>query len=288
MIAPVGHASFAAVLESLKERLDIRRMYLSKIAIIIVLSALAGGAPAFAQAQEPIAVPQSDPGPLSDQKFNELAKWVREYYAWEAWFELWGNRVARNFADQHLWERKKRPEPPVWLEEECHGYRGVDGLLVTACSILRGWDDHPLRILQRRRSGLVTSGGKVDEKVVKSSFFQRVHVTGLWTRAQYPATPIYGIVGMQVAVFEVGRLTLPAVGVMVVMFPDGEGRHYWKSATTVGFGYRISDFVLPWINRPASLHINVARTNVQGVDENVLTGANFNFIGLSISGRKSR
>ena len=39
----------------------------------------------------------------------------------------------------------------------------------------------------------------------KSSFFQRVHLTGLWTRAQYPGTPVYGIVGMQISVLETGR-----------------------------------------------------------------------------------
>ena len=94
---------------------------------------------------------------------------------------------------------------------------------------------------------MVTSGGKVDDKVVKSSFFQRVHLTGLWVQARYPATPAYGIVGMQVGVVETGRFTLPAVGVMVVMIPDGDGGHDWKPATTLGFGYRLFDFVPPLI-----------------------------------------
>jgi len=80
----------------------------------------------------------------------------------------------------------------------------------------------------------VTSGGPVNDKVLKSSFFQRVHLTGLWTQARYPAMPVYGIVGMQVAVFEVGRYTLPAIGVMVVMAPDGKAGHDWKPATTLG------------------------------------------------------
>jgi hypothetical protein len=42
------------------------------------------------------------------------------------------------------------------------------------------------------------SGGKVNDDVVKSSFFRRVHLTGLWMEARYPATPAYGIVGMQI------------------------------------------------------------------------------------------
>ena len=256
-----------------------------KIAMLVVWSTLVASAvPAFAQEQEPVL------GPEFEQRFDELAKWLGEYRAWEEWFEQWGNRVARNFNDQHIWERRKRPEPPVWLEQECQGYLGADDLLATACEILRTWDDQPLRIIQRRRSSLVTSNGKVDDRVVKTSFFQRVHLTGLWAHARYPATPVYGIVGMQISVFEVGRFTLPAIGVMVVMFPDGEGGHDWKPATTMGFGYRLFDFVPPFIKKPVSLHFNIARTSVHGVqNERGFPGKpTFNLFGLSVSASRRR
>jgi hypothetical protein len=258
-----------------------------KIAASVVLSGLVvSAAPAFAQGQEP----ELGLGPGFEQRFDELSEWLREYYAWERWFEQWGNRVARNFNDDVIWERKKRPDPPVWLAAECQGFVGSDGVLASACDILRNWDDRPLRILQRRSPSLVTSAGNVNDKVVKSSFFQRLHLTGLWLRAQYPATPVYGIVGMQIGVIEVRRFTLPAVGVMVMMVPDGEGGHDWKPATTLGFGYRIVDVVLPVINKPASLHFNIARTSIHGVrDERIFQGSlNLNFFGLSVSGRKRR
>ena len=166
----------------------------------------------------------------------------------------------------------------------------ADGLLASACYILRHWDEQPLLILQRRRSSLSTSGGQADDKVVKSSFFQRVHLTGLWMQARYPATPAYGIVGMQIGVFETGRFTLPAIGVMVVMIPDGEGGHAWKPATTLGFGYRIGDFVPPFMKTQASLHFNIARTNVHGVQaERILPGmTNVNLFGLSVSAKRRR
>jgi hypothetical protein len=247
---------------------------------MLVWSALmASAAPALAQEQERV------PGTEFEERFDELAKWLREYQAWEKWFELWGNRIARNFDGQLIWERKQRPDPPAWLEAECQGSWGSDGLLASACYILRHWDDHPLLILQRRHSSLATSHGQVDDKVVKSSFLRRVHLTGLWTQAQYPATQTYGIIGMQVGVFEVGRFTLPAVGVMVVMIPDGEGGHDWKPATTVGFGFRICDFVPPLIRKQASLHFNIARTSVHGAnDERVLPGTpTVNLLGLSVS-----
>jgi hypothetical protein len=135
----------------------------------------------------------------------------------------------------------------------------------------------------------VASSGNVNDKVVKTTFFQRVHLTGLWTQAQYPATAVFGVVGMQVSVFEFGRFTLPAVGVMLVMVPDGDGGYDWKPATTLGFGYRITDFVFPLVKKRASLHINLARTSIHGIhDERILPSLNFNLIGLSISRSRGR
>jgi hypothetical protein len=255
-----------------------------KIAVVVGLALLASAAPALAQEQQPV------PGPAFEQRFAELSKWLHDYRAWEKWYEQWGNRIARNFNDQPIWERQQRPDPPVWLAAECQGYLGADDMLSSACQIVRNWDDQPLLILQRRRSSLATSGGKVNDKVVKSSFFQRVHLTGLWMQARYPATPTYGIVGMQIGVFETGRFTLPAIGVMLVTIPDGDGGHAWKPATTVGFGFRICDFVPPLIKRQASLHFNIARTNLHGVqDERILPGmVNVNLFGLSVSAKRRR
>ena len=65
---------------------------------------------------------------------------------------------------------------------------------------------------------------------VHAAVVRRVHVTGLWTQAQYPGTQAYGLAGMQIGVFETGRFTLPAVGVMLVMVADGKGGYDWKPA----------------------------------------------------------
>jgi hypothetical protein len=250
-----------------------------KVALFVWLVLAASAAPAFAQQQEFVL------GPNFEQRFDELAKWLNQYEAWEKWFEVWGNRVERTFDTQVIWARKKRPEPPAWLAAECQSYLDADGLLANACYLLRTWDDQPLLILQRRRASLTTSAGKADEAVVKTSFFHRVHVTGLWMQARYPAPPAYGMVGMQIGVFETGRFTLPAVGVMVVMVADGRGGHEWKPATTLGFGYRLCDFIPPLTRKPVSLHINVARTSVQGAqDERTLPGmSNVTLFGLSVS-----
>ncbi len=253
------------------------------IALLVVMPTLAASA-APVRAQEPPQVP----GAPTEQRSAELAKWLKEYRAWEKWFEQWGNKVATNKNSDVLWGRKKRPEPPAWLPAACEHDLVIDEQLATACNILLTWDEQPIQIIRRRDSPVTTSGGKVADKVVKTSFFQHVHLTGLWTRAQYPATPVYGIVGMQIAVLEIGRYTLPAAGVMLVMVDNGEGGHDWKPATTLGFGYRLFDFLPPMRKTPVSLHINVARTHIHGVqDERMISGrTDVNFIGFSVSGNR--
>ena len=247
-----------------------------KIAMVVWLALVPG---ALAYAQE-----QADPPRTFYQRLDAVDDWLTEYRAWERWFEQWGNRIAHNFDDQVIWERKERPQPPAWLEADCRGYVGADEPLVSACYILQHWDEHPMLILQRRHAWL-TPGARANEKVAKSSFFHRIHLSGMWVQAQYPAATAYGVVGMQIGVLEIGRFTLPAIGVMLVMVPDGEGGREWKPTTTVGVAYRICDFVAPWINRRASLHLNVARTNVHSPQADQIHPGmvDVNLAGLSVS-----
>ena len=86
---------------------------------------------------------------------------------------------------------------------------------------------------------------------------------------------------------EIGRYTLPATGVMLVMVPDGAGGHDWKPATTLGFAYRLFDFVPPMHKTPVSLHINIARTHISGIHDERIDGGieDINFVGFSVSGR---
>jgi hypothetical protein len=255
------------------------------IASLVVASALATSAtPARAQELAPV------PAPLTEHRSDELSTWLKEYRAWERWYERWGNRLAKNGADFPIWERKKRPEPPAWLAEVCRDAVMVDDQLSSACDILWTWDNQPTQIIQRRGSPVATTGGKAADTVAKTSFFQRLHLTGLWVRAQYPVTPVYGLVGMQIGVVEVGRLTLPATGVMLVMLPDGRGGHDWKPATTVGVGYRLFDFIPPLQKKPFSLHVNLASTHIHGLqNEQFMSGrSNMGFVGFSVSGRRGR
>jgi hypothetical protein len=257
-----------------------------KIAVLVWSALLASAVPALAQEQE------RAPG-MGEQRFVELTTWLKEYDAWEKWFERWGNRVVHNFNEQMILKRKERPAPPVWLAEACQADRvgDDDEPLTRGCYILSHWDDDPSLLVQRKqRASQPLRAGQAEEKVVKTWFFRRVHLTGGWTQAQYPSTHTYGIVGMQVGVLETGRFTLPAIGVMLLMIPDGHGGHEWKPATTLGFGLRLFDFAPPLIGKRASLHFNVARTSVHGggAVQNVPGMANASLVGLSVSATRRR
>ena len=78
--------------------------------VMVVVSAFAGSA-ATARAQQHTQIP----GPLVEQRSQELAQWLKDYRAWEKWFEHWGNKVAQDFNGHVIDKRKERPEPPAWL-----------------------------------------------------------------------------------------------------------------------------------------------------------------------------
>jgi hypothetical protein len=67
-----------------------------KIALLVLSALMASAAPASAQEPEIVL------GPQFEQRFDELAKWMNEYDAWEKWFEVWGNRIEHGFGDQPM------------------------------------------------------------------------------------------------------------------------------------------------------------------------------------------
>jgi hypothetical protein len=95
---------------------------------------------------------------------------------------------------------------------------------------------------------------------------------------------VYLAAGMQVGIIEIGRATLPAVGVGLMALADGSGGYEWKPATLVGIGYRLTSFGFPWVKRQANLHINVARATVHGVSNTPLgVDPSQNLVGFSLT-----
>jgi hypothetical protein len=194
--------------------------------------------------------PEPDPG--LQQRYDELVVWLAEYASWEEWMLKWGNRVAFNSAGGIIKERPIRPEPPEWLAADCEQSLSTEGKLAEACSILSRWDGISQLILSQKHLG----GLKTTDVERKTSFLQRVHLSGGWVPAQLPA---------------------PAVA-------DGEGGYEWKPATIFGIGYRLTSFGFPWVNREANLHFNIARATIHGAS-NLPIGfdPSQNLIGFSLT-----
>ena len=197
----------------------------------------------------------------------ELATWLRDYDAWEKWFERWGNRVVHNFNDQigdgaqgasrAAGLARGGMSGPIGrrpMRRTTSSSRGVATFSSTG-KTTRRW------CVQRKQCvAQPLKAGQAEEKVVKTSSSLRLHLTGGWTQAQYPSDAHLrhhrdagGRGGDR-------RFTIPAIGVMLMMIPDGRGGHEWKPATTLGLGVRLFHFAPPLLKRQASVHFNVART----------------------------
>lgn len=234
-------------------------------------------APVLCLAQGTPAAPSAD---IHAQRYTELVQWLEEYQRWEEWMLRWGNRVAYNSAGGIIKKRPARPDPPAWLAADCEQSLTTEGALADACRIVARWDGISQLILQQRHIG----GFTTTDVQPKTSFLQKVHLTAGWVPAQLPAPKVFLVAGMQVGIVEVGRATLPAVGVAVMAVADGQGGYEWKPATVIGIGYRLASFAFPWVSREANLHINVARATIHGVS-NVPAGfdPSQNLIGFSLT-----
>lgn len=252
---------------------------------LFTLSVLFFGVASAAAAQTARATHVPLPPTVVDTRVVELRTWLAEYKQWEAWTRRWGNRIAYNAAGGVIKKRSIRPEPPAWLRDECEQLLDSDGALGEACAILARWDSLYDGLISGRSAG----SAPPSDVPVKSSLLRRVHLTGGWVPAQLPAPKVYLVAGMQVGIVEVGRATLPAVGVGLIAMADGSGGYEWKPATVIGVGYRLTSFAFPGIKRHSHLHINVARVTIHG-SRTIPVGIDpsQNLIGFSLTFNKAR
>ena len=236
---------------------------------------LATSAPALAQTPPP--------QDLLNQRYLELVGWLDQFHKWEAWQLKWGNKIAYNTAGGVVKDRPLRPYPPAWLWDDCKAVIAADGKLGEACRILADWDD-----LDAHRHARNTFGLARTDVPQKTSFLQRIHLSGGWVPAQMPAPKVYLVAGMEVGIVELGRLTLPAVGVGLIAMSNGNG-YEWKPATVLGIGYRLASFAFPGVKRQANLHLNVARVTIHGARTmSVGLDPSQNLVGFSLTFNKAR
>jgi hypothetical protein len=221
-----------------------------------------------------------EPSALTNlQARAELTRWIHEASKWIEWRDEWLNTREQGWF--RIRDRKQKPDPPSWLFEECNPlWQQDDVLLVEACRILSNWNDDLATSRLRRE---LSAEREQREAPTKTAWWQHVHVDALWPMTQWRAS-VYGVVGMHATMEVAGRFQVfIAPGIILLSMPAPGGDREWKPATDWGFAFRLFDFKFPVGNRPASLHLNIARAWVFANAGSVPFDSSINLAGFSVT-----
>jgi hypothetical protein len=219
-------------------------------------------------------------GMALEQRMLEVTEWAADYTAWKRWSETWLNRREPGWFGPQ--DRKKRPEPPPFLADDCRDLFDTEGTLADACRLLVDWQEEAASAQVRART---TTDRKQGEKVTKTLWWEHVHLDALWAMPQLN-TRVYGLVGMHATVEVAGRFQVfVAPGAILLNLPTPRGTREWKPATDWGIAYRVFDFTFPGTGQRGSLHLNLARAWVFGGPANTIkTG--IDLAGFSLTMKK--
>jgi hypothetical protein len=226
------------------------------------------------------------PDPFGDDesaRLAELQAWSKAFGEWQAWSHEWRGRPQPGWFTGFR-TRPDKPAPPPWLPERCETLLEDEGPLASGCEQLRAWreDEGAAKVRQARA---VTTQQR--EKVEKTMWWENVHMDLFWPAVQWQNS-IYGVAGMHMSTRVAGRLQVfTAPGAMLLNLPARNGTRVWKVAANYGIGYRLLDFRLPG-NRPAELHLNLAKAWVLSDTADMVTGRSVDFAGFSITLKKTR
>ena len=215
------------------------------------------------------------------KRVPEMRRWIRDYQTWKEWNEKWRNRWEPGWMGTR--ERRKRPDPPFWLDAACRDDNVDDtGILADACRALTDWkDDDASAELRRQMAAARTQ----HETVNKTVWWEHVHIDALWPMTQVRSS-VFGVLGTHATVDVAGRLQVfVAPGAILLNLPNGRDRE-WRPATDWGIAYRCFDFTLPGSDRRASLHINLAKAWILAGPSNVFPSS-INLAGFSVTLKKT-
>jgi hypothetical protein len=206
-----------------------------------------------------------------------LQRWTREYQSWRAWQQQWRNRPEPGWFAVR--ERRQPPVPPEWLPALCEATFEEEGRAADACRAWREWrsDDASLAMTQQ-----IAQARADIEAPQKSKWWERIHIDGLWpmTRAGSSA---FGVAGMHTTLHVTKRFQVfLAPGLILMRLPSIDGTPTWSAATDWGFSYGLFDFRVPRAQRPATLHLNLARVWVLG-PTSLATAGEMYVAGFSVS-----
>jgi len=209
---------------------------------------------------------------------EQLEKWIADYSAWREWAAVWGNRREPGwFRDSR--SRRPRPDPPVWLFEECEGL--APDARDDTCLLLAEWSAGTAATTLN--AAVLTPNAPEDDK--KITWWEHVHLDAGWPALQ-SGSGVYGVLGLHATTTVRGRFQVfVAPGAMLLNVPTQDGGRAWKVATNYGIAYRLAQFTLPGTTRAALLHLNLAKAWLLSAGPNVQTRST-DFVGLSMTFKK--
>jgi hypothetical protein len=261
---------------------------------VVILAVLTATSPASAQTGDsgnaPLtgqAIPLAEPGiraPYlvkldSSKRREELDTWVRDFAKWKDWAETWGNRREPGWFSGSR-ARRPRPDPPLWLFEECDGLTANGGASDEACQLLAEWSGAPGAT---QPAATLSSASEDSDKM---TWWEHVHLDAGWPAIQ-SSLSLYGVLGMHATTTVKGRFQVfVAPGAMLLNVPTRDGGRAWKIATNYGIAYHLARFRFPGSTRQARLHLNIAKAWLLSAGPDVPTKST-DFVGLSITFAKT-
>jgi hypothetical protein len=209
---------------------------------------------------------------LSEEQLAELQQWMRDFAAWQEWADKWLNRRQPG-KWAYFVERNKKPDPPAWLDDDVCALLGDDTQISQACNLLASWRHDPVTA---RNTQLAAAAQQKQETVTKTSWWQHVHLDGLWSTTQSNVT-VFGLFGAHLTTEVAGRLQVfVAPGIMLVSVPGLFGNRELWPATDWGVSYRLFG-----VGR-STVHFNLVHAWMLAGGVNVLH-PNMTLAGFSVS-----
>ena len=250
--------------------------------------------PAAARAQEgtllpstPVVLP-TPPAELTAAERRELDAWLKSVHDWQHADKRWHNEPAHDPFGRIV-DRAARPAPPAWLEARCAPYpasalAALAAPLGPACRLLAGLDEDAATGAIRATT---TASRSAAEKLVKNTFFTRVHLDGLWTSTSTDYR-LYGLVGSHISLVDVGRVQFfGPPGVILLSVPDGRGSREIRAGYTWGLSVRLNDMRLFSPTKNVTLFLTVTKVWITGGDAYERLGpGGFDIAGFSLAPRR--
>ena len=193
------------------------------------------------------------PAEVSSTHLEELEKWLKADAKYLKWYKQYGNK-ARGVKLRH------RPEPPVWLDAECLGLIGGEGILVDACARLREIQDGA-QLTKTREA--IEEQRKQKEALTKTRWYEKVHIGGGWPIVSDLKQAKYGaILETHVSIVDIGRFEINLPGIMFLSVPDRLGKRVLKQATHIGVSLKLRTFTFPGTKQKYLAHLNMSKARI--------------------------